>query len=594
MLAPAIFAMDPQRENTPNTWELYRCCLLRTLFSYDGLGGPSSTQPQPDLASGPPDVSIDGLTWTFHLRPDLHYAPPLQGVPITSADIVRALLRSGDPKTGDPGLASFFDVIRGFSAYVSGRSDTISGLETPDPLTLRIHENRSDATLPYLLARAGTAPIPPLPDSPDAPLGVSTGHDRSDSTSETGGYGRFLVASGPYMYEGSEAMDFSLPPERQKPATGFDPWVLPDEFSGDIDTVRHWGSITLVRNPSWDPATDPLRAALPDRIEIHGGDPSELFRDVTNGKLDMVFDNVGPPALLRRYQNDPALRQLIVSADGNAETYTTFNLAQPPFDDIEVRRAVADGMNRAIVLEASRGNYIEDLLTLADHLTPDTMEASLLATWSPFPGPNGAGDMGAAHREMARSRYASGARCAAPACAGVTVLLHPGLDRAIPSIRTTLARLGIRATVEAPAGSDFWDRCQDPTAHIAMCVGLGWAADFPNAANFMGPMFSSAGIGYGNYSLMGAKPAQLAGWGYPIRHLPSIDSDVERCVQEVGATQPECWASVDQKLFTMFMPAVPLAFIRPIRLSSSRLGPFTTWDEALSEPALDRLRVDAG
>src|SRR5262249_25707457 len=500
MLEPAIFAMDPQREYAYNTWELYRCCLIRTLFSYDGLGGPSSTEPQPDLASGPPDVSIDGLTWTFHLRPELHFAPPLQGVPITSADIVRAFLRLGDPATGEPALASSFDMIQGFSAYASGRSDTISGLETPDPLTLRIHETRPDATLPYLLARSGTAPIPPLPGSPDSPLGVATGHGRSDSPGDTGGYGRFLVASGPYMYEGSEAMDFSLPPKQQEPASGFHPWLLPNDFFGDPDTVTHWGSITLVRNPSWDPATDPLRAALPDRIEIHGGDQRELFREVTNGKLDMVFDNVGPSAMLHRYQNDPSLHPLIVSTDGISETYAIFNMAQPPFDDIDVRRAVADGMNRAAALDASRGNYREDLLALADHLTPDTMEASLLATWSPFPSTNGAGDMQAAHEDMARSRYAAHGRCAAPTCADVTVLLHPGLDPAVPSIRTTLTRLGIQATVEA--ADDFWDRCQDPAAHIAMCVGLGWAPDFPHADNFIAPLFSSAGIGASNYTLM--------------------------------------------------------------------------------------------
>src|SRR5439155_21754289 len=45
-----FYSMDPQREYAPNTWGLFRCCLLRTLMSYNGLGGPSSTQPQPDLA----------------------------------------------------------------------------------------------------------------------------------------------------------------------------------------------------------------------------------------------------------------------------------------------------------------------------------------------------------------------------------------------------------------------------------------------------------------------------------------------------------------------------------------------------------------
>jgi hypothetical protein len=110
----------------------------------------------------------------------------------------------------------------------------------------------------------------------------------------------------------------------------------------------------------------------------------------------------------------------------------------------------------------------------------------------------------------------------------------------------------------------------------------------------MAPLFSSVGIGTSNYTLMGATPAQLAGWGYSVHHLPSIEPDIGRCVQEVGATQPECWARLDQKVFTLFVPAVPIAIIQPIRLSSPRLGAFTTWDDPLGQPALDRLSLNAG
>ena len=69
---------DPQVYS--GTWmfdELGRCCLLRTLLSYNGqdtLHGGTSLHP--DLATALPEISTDDLTWTFRLKTGIHYAPP--------------------------------------------------------------------------------------------------------------------------------------------------------------------------------------------------------------------------------------------------------------------------------------------------------------------------------------------------------------------------------------------------------------------------------------------------------------------------------------------------------------------------------------
>src|SRR5438128_2250583 len=63
------YALDPQSEPDSRAWELSRCCLLRTLLSYNGRPtGEGGADPKPDLAAGMPTVSSDGLTWTFHLK----------------------------------------------------------------------------------------------------------------------------------------------------------------------------------------------------------------------------------------------------------------------------------------------------------------------------------------------------------------------------------------------------------------------------------------------------------------------------------------------------------------------------------------------
>src|SRR5207249_1384947 len=149
-----------------------------------------------------------------------------------------------NPKTSAEGYSFYYSVIQGFDAYAAGKADSISGLEAPDDTTLRVHLTSATGDLGERLALPAAAPIPPNPSAPPAAFGVATGHDDDD--------GGFLVASGPYMVDGSEALDFSLPPGQQRAARG----VVPGS------------AITLVRNPSWDPASDELRAAYVDRIQV--------------------------------------------------------------------------------------------------------------------------------------------------------------------------------------------------------------------------------------------------------------------------------------------------------------------------------------
>ncbi len=145
----------------------------------------------------------------------------------------------------------------------------ISGLETPDPHTLVVHLTRPAGDLPYRFAMPFTAPIPPSPSDPSAPFGVATGHE--------GGYGRFLVSSGPYMIEGSQNLDFSRPPKEQEPVSGYVPGI----------------SMVFVRNPSWSPSTDRLRPAYPNRIEFTLDTDGEAHdreeADLDAGRIDIAY-----------------------------------------------------------------------------------------------------------------------------------------------------------------------------------------------------------------------------------------------------------------------------------------------------------------
>ena len=118
---------------------------------------------------------------------------------VTSKDIVRALEREACGTCNVGGYSFYYSAIKGFDAFAAGDADSISGLATPDDSTLVVTLNSPTGDLGYRLAMPASAPIPPLPGDPKARLGAATGHDAN--------WGQFLVATGPYMFEGLPAAE---------------------------------------------------------------------------------------------------------------------------------------------------------------------------------------------------------------------------------------------------------------------------------------------------------------------------------------------------------------------------------------------------
>ena len=404
---------DPQRAFDYSTWEIMRCCLARTLLSYNGRStGQGGEEVRPDLAASMPSVSADGLTWTFTMQSGLHYGPPFEDTEIVAGDVVRALEREARVSL----YAFYFEVIDGFSEYEAKTADSISGLRTPDRHTLVIRLTRPTGDLGYRLALPGAAPIPAR---------AATGHKD---------YGRFLVSSGPYMFEGSEDLGAGA---GDTPVAGY---VLP--FSTDTSYTQ--GSITLVRNPSWQSASDPLRAAYADRIEVsiggfdvkdsahydYGRSLRRLFDDVVAGRLDIVLDTSPPLDQLRRFHADPQQRDALHVDEITFPEFIAMNLGVPPFDDVHVRRAVNLAIDKTKLqrdwVAASSGQDIPEStggVVVADHLAPNALEGNLLGTYLPGWMTSEGGGEGSARSEMSRSRYDNDGDglCDAPVCSNVAL-----------------------------------------------------------------------------------------------------------------------------------------------------------------------------
>ena len=148
--------------------------------SYEGLVqyGPANTV-VPCLAEKW-DISKDGLTYTFHLRP----AAFQNGMPVTAEDVAYGLRRALDPKLSSPVAAQYLGDIVGALDVFNGKATVLKGVKVLDPKTLAITITKPKAywidTLTYptgwvvckaIAEKAGTSPL----TEADAEAGAASG-----------------------------------------------------------------------------------------------------------------------------------------------------------------------------------------------------------------------------------------------------------------------------------------------------------------------------------------------------------------------------------------------------------------------------------
>ncbi|MBS0632438.1 MAG: peptide ABC transporter substrate-binding protein [Verrucomicrobia bacterium] len=259
----------------------------------------ATAQPVPAVAERW-DVSPDGLTYTFHLRPGQQWS---NGDPLTAEDFAYSFRRILSPK-----LASSYSYmlwpIKNAEAYNSGTLTDFSkvGVAVIDPLTLRLTLEHPTPYLPALAAHPTWMPV-------------------HRATIEK--YGR--------IDDRSTA------------------WTNPGNLVGNgAFTLTEWHAndrIVVAKNPRYrDAAQNHLNRVV--FLPVENAEVEE--RNFRAGQVHVTFSL--PAAKLPTYRAespsplrvDPFLRTF----------YLNFNTTKPPLDNPKVRRALALGLDRAALAQA--------------------------------------------------------------------------------------------------------------------------------------------------------------------------------------------------------------------------------------------------
>jgi oligopeptide transport system substrate-binding protein len=145
---------DPISVNPQIATAVNEAAILRELFEGMFTDGPDGAPVKGVAASY--EVSPDGLTWTFHLRPDAVWS---DGQPVTAGDFVFAYRHMLDPKTGST-YSYLLYLLKNGQAVNNGAPPQTLGARALDARTLQLTLEHPAPYLPQLLKHQSFFPIP--------------------------------------------------------------------------------------------------------------------------------------------------------------------------------------------------------------------------------------------------------------------------------------------------------------------------------------------------------------------------------------------------------------------------------------------------
>jgi peptide/nickel transport system substrate-binding protein len=566
---------DPVGEYYGYAWGIFQQMLIRGLYNYDHIGGSAGDVPQPDLATGAPDISSDGLTYTFHIRNNVKWGPPLSRM-VTTQDIEYAFERINNKNMIAEYGNYYCGVIVGMTCDVDGNKP-VSGISTPDATTIVFKLQKQYGDFLYRIA---------LPASYPVPKEVAGCFTKADQ------YGSYLVSDGAYQIYGAENQD-ATSCKTLKPLAGF-----------NLNN-----GMTLVRNKNFDPSTeDPaMFSNYLDGFQLEvDSNIDDIYNKIQSGELDGNYaGDLPPPTVEAKYATTASLQQYVHSDPGDRTWYVTMNLLAPPFDDPHVRAAVEYVIDRAQLVKLYGGKLH---VVVGTTVEPPTVLPNT-ATYDPYPSTNGAGDLAKAQAEMKQSKYGdSSGMCTAPQCSGFELLGRsdsPWKDMN-PVLVNDLAKIGLKATLRTTDAGTQTTTLYNVKKLIPISLGQGWGKDFGSPFGFDYFVFDSAGISgctsAVNEGLVGLSAAMASQCGvssqyqaalknYSNGQFPSIDAKMSQCVALSGDALNSCFADLDKYLMETAITWVPWAWGQNLTITSNYVTQYV-YDQNAGTPSLSHIAVD--
>ena len=310
--------LDPHIINAPPDYQA-----VQAFFEGLAMNDPVTLGPRPAVAERW-DVSVDGLTYTFHLRPTARWS---NGDPLTSADFLYSFRRALSPALGSQ-YTLLYNPVRGAADYAAGKLTDFAqvGFTAPDPRTLVVTLARPT---PYFLSLVAGNPV-------WFPVHRATieRHGKIDQRGTAWTRPERLVSNGPFVLK---------------------EWRPNQKIVGE-------------KSPTyWNAASVRLTA-----VHLHAIDsPDTEERAFRTGQLHVTRDI--PITRFRAYRAEKS--PLLHLSPVLTSNYISVNTARPALSDVRVRRALSLALDRTAYAERVQAGAIDPAFALippglADYRTP--------------------------------------------------------------------------------------------------------------------------------------------------------------------------------------------------------------------------------
>ena len=419
--------------NTYYAWVLnFDRLFAMPMFTYKSCPGTCGETLVPDLATDLGTTSNNGLTWTFHIKPNVKFE---DGTVVTSQDVKYAIERTYDRTVAANGPTYYQALLTDpkYPGPYKNRAKNLMGLtaiQTPDATTLVFHLQAAFPDLPYVLAFPSSAPVPPAKD---------TGTN----------YQLHPVSTGPYMFQ-SYALNKQL---------------------------------TLVPNPNWNPATDAVAKQTASKIIVNlNVSQADIDNRLLAGDIGMDSSGTGVAAAGQaRVLSSPTLK---ANADDPINGFLRFmylDTKVAPMTNLHCREAVEYAVNK-VTTQTAYGGPVAGGAIASTVDPPNIVGYQQFDLYNALSKPTG--DITSAKQQLAA--------CGMPN--GFNTSLAYRSDRpkevaAATAIQAALALVGIKLTLKGfPAGSYYTNFAGAPAYMHSHSIGMamgGWGADWPDGFGFL-------------------------------------------------------------------------------------------------------------